>query len=202
MPKIVDGAGVELGTNNNPLVTAKLKKAVTYGTYYLHSGNLTVLAAAHGATVGFIYFYNPVASGKIVRIVRLKIITGMTTALATPTAPRITVERGTFTGNPSGAVIPVAKGDSTDVANVAYISAASTGATNGALIPVGGKIVDANSTGTVNTNTSETLILPEGEDTRDLILRPGEYLVVRQADAGTASDTRKAVIDVIFEEYI
>jgi len=201
MPKLVDNAGTEVGTNTNPLVVSKLKKTTTYGTYYFHSGNLTIVAAAHGATVGFIYMYNPIASGKIVRIVSCKIESGMTTALATPTAPRITVERGTFTGTPSGAVIAVAKCDSTDVANVLYISAASTGATNAAPIPIGGKIVDANATGTVNTNASSVDILKVGEDVRDLTIRAGEYLVIRQADAATASDTRKAIVDILFEEY-
>lgn len=202
MPKLVNNAGNEVGTNALPLVVSKLQKTTTYGTYYFHSGNLTVLAAAQGATVGFIYMYNPVASGKIVRIVSLRIESGMTTAIALPTAPRITVERGTFTGNPSGAVIAVAKGDSTDVANVLYISAASTGATNGALIPIGGKIIDANATGTVNTNASSSNILNVGEDVKDIILRSGEYLCIRQADAGTAADTRKAIVDILFEEYV
>ena len=108
---------------------------------------------------------------------------------------------GTYTGTPSGAVIAVAKGDSTDVANVLYISAASTGATNAAPIPIGGKIVDANATGTVNTNASSVNILNVGEDATDLVLRAGEYLLVRQADAGTTSDTRKAIVDMFFEEY-
>lgn len=202
MPKLVDAAGNEIGTNINPIVVSKLKKTTTYGTYFFHSGNLTIVAAAHGATVGFIYMYNPIASGKIVRIVTLKIESGMTTALATPTAPRITVERGTFTGTPSGAVIPVAKVDSTDITNVLYISAASTGATNGTPIPMGGKLVDANATGTVNTNSSSSDIFKAGEDVRDIILRGGEYLVIRQADAGTASDTRKAIVDMLFEEYV
>lgn len=202
MPKLVNNAGTEIGTNALPIVVTKHQKVTKYGTYYLHSGNLTVLAAAHGATAGFIYLYNPVASGKIVKIVSLRIESGMTTALAIPTAPRITVERGTFTGTPSGAVIPVAKGDSADVSNVLYISLASTGATNGTPIPIGGKIVDANATGTVNTNASSSNILNVGEDVSDLILRAGEYLVIRQADAGTTADTRKAIVDILFEEYI
>src|SRR3990170_894024 len=138
MPKLVNTAGTEIGTNSMPLVVSKLQKTTTYGTYYFHSGNLAVVVGAHAATVGYIYMYNPIASGKIVRIVSAKIESGMVTALATPTAPRITVERGTFTGTPSGAVIAVAKGDSTDVSNVFYISAASTGATNGTPIPMVG----------------------------------------------------------------
>src|SRR3990170_1901874 len=201
MPKLVNTAGTEVGTNTTPLVVTKLQKTTTYGTYYFHSGNLAVVAAAHGATVGYLYMYNPVASGKIVRIARLKIISGMVTALATPTAPRITVERGTFTGTPSGAQILSAKVDSLDAANVFYISAASTGATNGTPIAMGGKIVDANATGTVNTNTSEANVSPAGEDVRDITIRAGEYFLIRKADAGTTSDTRKAIVDMIYEEY-
>lgn len=201
MPKLVNTAGTEIGTNAMPLVVSKLQKTTTYGTYYFHSGNLAVVAAAHGATVGFIYMYNPIASGKIVRLVSARIECGMTTALATPTAPRITIEKGTFTGTPSGAVIAVAKGDSTDQNNIFYISAASTGATNGALIPIGGKIVDANATGTVNTNSSVSNVLNVGEDVKDIVIRAGEYLCIRQADAGTTSDTRKAIVDILFEEY-
>lgn len=201
MPKLVDNSGTEVGTNTNPLVTTKLKKTTTYGTYFFHSGNLAVIAAAHGATVGFIYMYNPIASGKIVRIVSAKIESGMTTALAMPTAPRITIERGTFTGTPSGAVIAVAKCDSIDVANVFYISAASTGATNGTPIPMAGKIVDANATGTVNTNATSSMLFQVGEDVKDIVIRAGEYIVIRQADAATAADTRKAIVDILFEEY-
>ena len=202
MPKLVNAAGVEIGTNALPIVVTKLQKTTKYGTYYLSPALFTIVAAAHGATVGFIYLYNPIASGKIVRIVSCTLITGMTTALATPTAPRVTLEKGTFTGTPSGAVIAVAKGDSVDVANVLYISLASTGAVNGTPIPISGKIVDANATGTVNTNSSESDLLPVGEDITDLILRAGEYLLVRQADAGTTSDTRKAMLNMIFEEYV
>lgn len=202
MPKLVNNAGTEVGTNSLPLVVSKLQKTTTYGTYYLHSGNLSIVASAHGANVGFIYMYNPVASGKIVRIVSLRMESGMTTALATPTAPRVTIERGTFTGTPSGAVIAVAKGDSTDVSNVLYISLASTGATNGTPVPIAGKIIDANATGTVNTNSTSSNLLNVGEDVRDLVLRAGEYLLVRQADAATASDTRKVTVDMLFEEYI
>lgn len=202
MPKIVDGVGVETGTNGNPFIVSKFKKTTTYGTYYFHSGNLAIVAAAHGATVGFLYMYNPIGSGKNIRIVSLKIISGMVTALATPTAPRVTVERGTFTGTPSGAQIASSKVDSADAANIFWITAASTGATNGTPTPMGGKIVDANATGTVNTNTSESVVIPSGEDVRDIIIKPGEYLLVRQADAGTASDTRKATVDMIYEEYI
>lgn len=200
MPLIVDSTGAEVGTNLKPLAITKLKKTTIYGTYYFHSGNLTVLATAHAATVGFIYMYNPVGSAKIVRIAFLKIDSGITTALATITAPRITVEKGTFTGTPSGAVIPVSKCDSTDVANVLYISAASTGATNGTPIPIGAKLIAANATATANTNMSTKNIIKES-DTKDHVLRPGEYLIIRQADNGTTADTRKAFVDMGFEEY-
>jgi hypothetical protein len=202
MPKLVDSVGDEIGTNDNPIAVSKLKKATTYGTYFFHSGVLSVVASAHAGTVGYIYMYNPVASAKTVRIAYLKLQSGMTTALATPTAPRITVEKGTFTGTPSGTQIPVAKGRATDASSVLYISAASTGAVNGALTPVGGKLVDANATGTANTNSSEAIICPVGEDLRDIELAPGEYLCIRQADAGTTSDTRKAIADMVYEEYI
>ena len=202
MPKIVNSAGIEVGTNNTPFVVTKLQKTTIYGTYYFHSGILSVAATAHAATVGFLYFYNPVSSGKIARIVSMKIETGMSTALATPTLPRITVERGSFTGTPSGAIIPVAKGDSIDVANVLHISAASTGATNGATTVMGGKLINANATATANIPSSISDIFDGNKDVKDVILRSGEYLVVRQADAGTTADTRKAIVNMLFEEFI
>lgn len=201
MPVLVDEDGNEVGTNQRPIAVTKLKKTTHYGTYFFHSGVLSIAAGAHAATVGFIYLYNLVASLKKVRIVSIKIQSGMTTALATPTAPRITVEKGAFTGVPSGAQIASAKSDTADAANTFYISAASTGATNGATIPVCGKMVDANATAAVNTNSSESMALPVGEDAKDLTLSAGEYLVIRQADAGTTADTRKAIVDIIYEEY-
>src|SRR3989442_7624507 len=50
-----------------------------------------------------------------------------TAATAFPTSPRITIERVTFTGTPSGAAITPAKRDSTDAANTATLNTVSTG---------------------------------------------------------------------------
>jgi len=198
---LLDSAGNEIGTNDKPVVVAKHKKTTLYGTYYIHSGNLTILASAHGSTAGFMWVFNPLVSGKIIKIVRLDIIADMTTALATPTAPRLTVERITSTTNFSGAIIAVAKGDSTDVTNVAYVTLVSTGATITAGAAIAAAIVPANATGTVNTNPEVYNLIGEKSDVKDLVLRAGEGIVIRQADAGTTSDTRKAVINIVIEEY-
>lgn len=174
---------------------------VIAGIYMGHSGSLTVLAAAHAATAGFMWLLNPLASGRKLAIRRIWLKTSAVTALVAVTAPRITVERMTFTGTPSGATITPAKHSSADVTPVGSIRTASTGITPAADQPLFSGIIPAIMTAvgaSMPIDYKWEPVDPNGE----VILLPGEGLVFRQADAGTASDTRKLVIDITWVEYV
>ena len=167
---------------------------------YLHSGALTVLAAAHAATAGFFWVLNPVGSGINGIVRRMKFSAGPVTALVAPTAPRILAERMTFTGTPSGATVALAARDSAETAPVLTVRSASTGITPVAGNPIRGIIVPAIMSA-VGTGVPADIVWEAIDNESELILRPGEGIVVRQADAGTTSDTRRCIVDMTLLEY-
>src|SRR6185295_11874006 len=83
--------------------------------------------SAHGATAGFFWLINPVGSTVQVRIKRIDCMSQLTSALVATSAPRISVERVTFTGTASGASVTPAKQFTTDAINVGSLRTASTG---------------------------------------------------------------------------
>ena len=171
------------------------------GSYKFESGRLTVLAAAHAATAGFFWLINPVGSAVIVYVKKLIATAAPTAVTAFPSTPRITVERITFTGTASGAAITPAKRDSTDVANVGSVRTASTGLTITAGAVIGDFSVPAVLTGVgVAVPIDQYLYEPSKDEDDQLVLRAGEGIVVRQADAGTASDTRLLLVFGAWEE--
>jgi hypothetical protein len=180
-------------------IQAFVKRPTLTGLYFASSGILTIQAAAHGATAGFMWLINPIGSGVTLYFRKCNFTSATTTALVTISSPRVTVERMTFTGVSSAAPIAAAKRATSDATPKGLVVLATTG-----LTPTAGNIVSAfavvnNQTAVGTTQPTEQII-----DTKDddglLQLAPGEGLVWRQADAGTASDTRKANIDLKWEE--
>lgn len=177
------------------------------GLYRVTTAASTITVAADGATVGRWWLINPVGSAVAVAVKRVSFTCQHNTALATPTGPRITLERVTFTGTASGAVITPAKrvrtavaGLTADATNVASVRTASTGLTLTAgegfktFMPV------------VALTTAAAC--PPAQDDYDpddeafeLILAAGEGVVCRQADAGTTSDTRRWINTISWEEF-
>jgi hypothetical protein len=105
----------------------------------------------------------------------------------------------TFTGTASGATVTGGKRDSNDAAQVSSVRTASTGLT----LTAGAQMHSYNIpevVTAVGTNTSTVEILAPPEDER-IVLRAGEGLVIRQATAGTASDTRTIQVDMVLEEF-
>jgi len=181
-----------------PRVLIERKKLL--GHYKAESGRLTVLASAHGATAGFFWLINPVSSGIVVTIKKVMAMALPTAVTAFASTPRITIERVTFTGTASGATITPAKRDSTDAANVATVRTASTG-----LTLTGGAIVTSFFVPPVLTAVgvavpAEQYLYDSTDEDDYVVLRAGEGLVCRQADNGTTSDTRVAVLAFSWEE--
>lgn len=170
------------------------------GMFYGHSGRLTVQASAHGALAGFMWLVNQAATGVRAAVRRLKFMSGPTAVTAFASSPRITVERVTFTGTPSGATITPAFRDSTDTTNACTLRTASTGMSLTAGATVRGWMVPCVMTA-VGTGIPVEQVWEPVDDLGETIIREGEGLVWRQPDAGTTSDTRLAICDVSWLEY-
>lgn len=174
------------------------------GLYYAVPAQQTVLAAAHGATAGFVWLLNRSAA-QMVALRYIEISYNAGSALATPTAPVLQLERMTHTGTPSAGLVTPAKrvrttqnGETADSTNVGETRTATTG-----LTPAAGEVVWASSVPSAETGVGMYAfrdIWAPDEDEQP-ILATGEGLVLRQATAGTASDTRKFMVTLAWEEF-
>jgi len=175
--------------------TNRLKQA----TGVAHSGRFTVGAAADAATGGRLWLINPVGSAVLIELRRVEMSSSPIAVTAFITSPRVTVERVTFTGTATGAQITPAVRDTTDVALVGTIRTASTGLTLTAGAAAYGFMVANVLTG-VGTHVP-TLQEWEPSEAARLVLRAGQGVVIRQADAGTTADTRVFQINLAWSEY-
>lgn len=171
--------------------------------YWYHSGALTVAAAADAANVGRVYVENDPDSTVLIAITRIKFSSQLGSALATPTSPRIVIRQFTFTGNtPSGTAITGVLQDSTLAAKDSNwnVRTADTGMT----ITEGGDItgfyVVAGATAVGYSAATVDQWVP-ADPMRPIVLRAGQGVMVKQADAGTASDTRRFSVDLDIEEW-
>lgn len=170
------------------------------GAYKFESGILSIAAAAHGSTAGFFWLINPAGSSVVMYVKKLIATSWPTAATAFVTSPRVTIERMTFTGTPSGATITPAKRDSNDAANTGTVRTASTGMTITAGAIVSDFSVPAVLTAVGIHPPVDQYMYDDTDDDDYIVLRPGEGLVARQADAGSTSDTRKIAIYGSWEE--
>ena len=169
------------------------------GIYYYHPGAQTVLATADPSTSGRWYLVNPTTSSRTVRVKRLRFTCQHASVLATPTAPRITLERITFTGTASGAAITPARRKTADSAPVAKFVTTYSGmtVTNGPVVQAFLPAVALTAVGGVS-DAAEQLYDADVDESIDLAA--GEGVTIRQADDGTANDTRTYVTDVVTAE--
>jgi hypothetical protein len=89
--------------------------------------------------------------------------------------------------------------ETTEAASTAYVTTAITGMTPSAGATITGFIVPAIMTAVGAGVVVDQAFIPNISE--EIILVPGEGLVIRQADAGTTSDTRIVVVDIVWEEY-
>ena len=171
----------------------------TTAKFTASSGNLTILAAAHAATAGFFWLINPIGNPKNVKLRRVEFESAPTAATVFVTSPRVTVERMTFTGTASGAQITPSKVKSSMANPTGLLLTANTGLTIIAGAVAYTFLVTAILTAVGVSNPSMLEWEPPEEGMKDLA--SGEGIVIRQADAGSASDTRKAVVNLAWEEY-
>lgn len=177
-----------------------------FGLFQATIGAQVVQAAAHGAPAtgaGFAWLVNE-ASTMRVMVHEIYFASQLGSALAAPTSPRITCEKFTFTGSPSGAVVAMTKLDTRYApANQSSLRTASTGLT----ITAGNVLAEffptASATAVGYAPPAFQFWRPPKNlgRTGALVLAPGEGLLVRQPDAGTAADTRRFVTSFLIEEY-
>lgn len=174
------------------------------GLYYVHTGAHVVQAAADASTglAGRWWLLNPVGSSVLMALERVHFMSQLGSALATPTSPRLVLERFAFTGTASGASVTAAKRQATDATATGTLRTAATGLTiTGSA--VGAAVISflpcAGATAAGYSAPGESLWYPDEEN--QVILAAGEGFICRQADAGTTSDTRRFVTNLSWSEF-
>ena len=169
------------------------------GIYLVQTGAHVVQAAAHAATAGFWFLINPVGATTLLALRRVEFMSQLGSALLTPTSPRIQLERFTFTGTATGAVVAPASANSAFPAATGSLRTANTGLTitSGAAVFAFLPIASATAAGYVPATAAD--YLPEGN--AQPVLAAGQGLILRQPDPGTTADTRRFLTNIAFEEY-
>lgn len=192
------------GTTVHEHYYVQSRRASVLGVHRLAVAQQTVLAAAqNGTTAGFLFGHmGSAVSGKAFRIRRLSVTSQHSTALATPTAPRLLVRRYTSAGALSGAALAPTKNDSTHTSAASIFSLASTGNT---VVHVGDGFGAAGLAGALTAVGAyepcfKDIVDPAADEDDWPVFRPGEGFVVYQDTAGTASDTRKFNLVLLFDE--
>jgi hypothetical protein len=163
---------------------------IILGGYYLYSGQLVILNAAHAADAGFAYLTNPIGSGVIGRLRRIRYIAHPKSTTTRASSPEIRIERFTFSGTPSGATITPAKRRSADAGNQLTWRTASTGVTITPGEVVRGYLVSLVPSGGGNVSSPNEAVWEPLGDEGELELNEGEGLMFRQHDGGEAADDR------------
>lgn len=204
---ITAGSGTTIATENlggihyqQVIVRPEASRIVTTRLWF-HSGQLVVGASADASNVGRVYVENDPDSTVLLAVPWVRFSSQLASALAAPTAPRFVLRFFTFTGNtPSGATISGAEQDTSYAAKNGNwdVRTAATGMTitEGATIASFHVTASATAVGYAPASVAEWRPQPG----RPLILRAGEGLMLKQADAGTTSDTRVVTCDFEVEE--
>lgn len=177
-----------------------ISERVNSGTYIGHPGAQLVQAAAtNGTTTGFWWMYNTSAT-VFAAVRKVSFVSQHGSILVTATSPRIALARFTFTGTPSGTAVTTAKVDSAHAASTVSVRTTQAGSTVtlGALFHAFLPVVALTAVGV--TNPAEDDFGPE-EESGEIVLRQNEGIVCYQPDAGTASDTRRFVTAVTWDEW-
>lgn len=166
---------------------------------YLYSFLGTVQAAAQTAnTGGFLWVHNP-SSTISLALRRSNFVSAPAAATAFATSPRIAWRRFTSTGTPSGAALTPSKGATAHAAATHSVRSAITGLTVTEVADVFAymPIVVVTAVGATPPAYQDW----NPEDDGMIILAQNEGLVLRQLDAGTASDTRRFAVNFAVEEF-
>lgn len=179
------------------------RQAKLLGVYRLAQAQNTVLASAqNGTTAGMLFMHVPSAvTGKAARIRRIGVTSQHSTALATPTAPRLVATRYTSAGALSSGLLTPAKVQTAHPTAVMLLSAVNTGNTVVHVAPLGSAALAGALTAVgAYEPCFKDMIDPAADEDEWMYLVPGEGLVIYQDTAGTSSDTRKLNIQLLWDE--
>lgn len=179
------------------------RRAKVLGTYRYQQAQNTILAAAqNGTTAGMLFCHVPSSvSGKAARLRRLSFTSHHSTALATPTAPRLVVTRFTSANALTTTLQTPQKNKTGYPTPVMLISPVNTGLTVVHVAPFGsGALAGALTAVGAYEPCFKDMIDPAADEDDWPEFLPGEGFVVYQDVAGTASDTRKFNLQLAFDE--
>lgn len=187
-----------LGTTVAEQYVIPIRERVLSGVY-MTSYLGVVQASADTPPAGRFWLINPVGSSVSVALRRVEFMSQHGSALITATSPRITLRRVTFTGTASGATQTPAKALSSYATSTSSFRTANTGLTLTqsddifAFLPAVALTAAGAAASTVADWNPEDEGMP--------VLAAGEGIFCFQQDAGTASDTRRWVMNMSWEEY-
>lgn len=182
-----------------------LRQAQIVSIYRLALVQATVAASAqNGTTAGLLFGHMPAsATTRAMRLRRLSVSSQHSTALATPTAPRLLVRRFTSAAALSTSLIAPNLNDSVAHATPACLySLVNTGVT---VVHVGIGFGTAGITGAITAvgaypTPYQDIIDPSADEDDWPVFHPGQGFVVYQDVAGTTADTRKLNIQMLCDE--
>lgn len=175
------------------------------GVYRLGQAQGTVAAAAqNGTTAGMLFAHVPAtATTKAARLRRIAVTSHHSTALATPTAPRLVIQRITGAAALStGLLLPTKVRTAHPTPNL-LLSAVPTGITSIALVqqPFGhAALAGALTAVGAYEPCFKDMIDPAADEDEWPEFVAGEGFVIYQDTAGTASDTRKFNVQLLWDE--
>lgn len=157
----------------------------------------SIQTAADAATGGRLWLFSINASVYVV--LRRFVFHPVQTPFVANAAPRLQLERVTFTGTPSGTTVTEAKADSVDFSSTGGTLRTTAGGvvlTTGAVIAAATISKEATAAGAGNQDEIELV----GE-AHEIVLRNLEGVVFRQAVAGVAAEDRPWDVNLVWEEY-
>lgn len=183
-------------------IYVKTRQAAVLGIYRIALPQQTILATAqNGTTTGFLWGHVPNAvTGKKARLRTVRCESQHSTLLATPTAPRIVVSRMTFTGTASGAAQAGVKVDTGYPSPILDLRTAVAGLTV-SLVGLLGAMGICGALTAVGAYAPASIRFGDNDEEDEWpTFAPGEGFVLWQDTAGTASDTRKANLTLVWDE--
>lgn len=174
------------------------------GIYRATTAQLTVQASAqNGTTTGFLWAHMPAAvTDRAARIRQILVTSQHSTALATPSGPRIVAARMTFTGTASGAALTAGKVDTDHGAASFSLRTAVTGLTPTLVANLSGLALCGALTAVGAYAPAPVPLLDANAEDEWPVIRPGEGVAIYQDVAGTTSDTRKITIALLWDEVV
>lgn len=181
----------------------KVRQAQLLGVYRAATAQLAIVqTATNGTTTGLLWAHVPTAvTNKKVRLRRAFVTSQFTAATAFPTAPRLRMDRMTFTGTASGAAVTAAKVDSGYPSPVFDLRTAVTGLTPVLVAQLGNAAICGALTAVGAWAPAVIDVFPAtSEEDEWNVFAPGEGFVIYQDTAGSATDTRVANLVLLWDE--